>query len=98
MNRTPRDQSVDQPAAAAKPNLVERAKKLAPALRERSAQANRLRRLPENSALLVEHKISQISMTDLSEAGSLGGSIFFRWARWRGSRTFPRTGIRSGCW
>jgi 3-hydroxy-9,10-secoandrosta-1,3,5(10)-triene-9,17-dione monooxygenase len=74
MSSTPRNQGVETPGAAAKPNLVERAKKLAPALRERSAETNRLRRLPDST------------WKDLIESGILRG---LQPVRWGGGEVHP---------
>ncbi|HEV3110377.1 MAG TPA: hypothetical protein VGY99_07770 [Candidatus Binataceae bacterium] len=77
MSSTPLVQSHDQTTATiqSRPSLVDCAKKLAPALRERAAETNRLRRLPDST------------WNDLIETGILRG---LQPARWGGGEVHPR--------
>ena len=76
MSSTTRVQSLTETAPIEfRPSLVDRAKELAPALRERAAETNRLRRLPDST------------WKDLIETGILRG---LQPARWGGGETHPR--------
>jgi 3-hydroxy-9,10-secoandrosta-1,3,5(10)-triene-9,17-dione monooxygenase len=61
--------------SSGRPDLIERAKALAPVLRERAAETNQLRRLPD------------VTWRDLLDAGILRG---LQPARWGGSEAHPR--------
>jgi alkylation response protein AidB-like acyl-CoA dehydrogenase len=77
MSDTPRDQSQKKPALTthSRTTLVERAKALAPTLRERAAETNQLRRLPD------------ATWKDLVETGIVRG---LQPARWGGGEVHPR--------
>jgi 3-hydroxy-9,10-secoandrosta-1,3,5(10)-triene-9,17-dione monooxygenase len=77
MSSTPRINGVNDsvPAAHSRPTLVDRAKALAPALRQRAAEANQLRRLPDST------------WNDLVETGIVRG---LQPARWGGGELHPR--------
>jgi 3-hydroxy-9,10-secoandrosta-1,3,5(10)-triene-9,17-dione monooxygenase len=62
-------------AARSRPSLIDRAKALAPLLRERAAETNQLRRLPD------------ITWNDLLESGIIRG---LQPARWGGGEVHPR--------
>jgi 3-hydroxy-9,10-secoandrosta-1,3,5(10)-triene-9,17-dione monooxygenase len=69
VSSTPHAQTGNQPTAAiqSRPSLVERAKMLAPVLRERAAETNRIRRLPDST------------WKDLVESGIVRGLQPARW-------------------
>lgn len=77
MSSTPRVNGVNDtvPTAYSCPTLVDRAKALAPSLRQRAAEANQLRRLPDST------------WNDLVETGIVRG---LQPARWGGGELHPR--------